>query len=101
MKYHKTLKETTDSRTYHLVLKELYAICPRCRAWHTDFYRKCLDKRYPFQCFIKDEYGIPGKCYGGHNSWKLFSKNKKQWMKKPVKTIRLNILGQDVYCIGW
>jgi hypothetical protein len=86
MKMHKSLKETTHRRTYNLVSKHLFANCPYC-PWHPNFWRLCT--RYSYLVYEEDgsEKNEKQK-FQRHPNWKLVSKNKKQWMKKPYIQVR-------------
>lgn len=72
----KILETTTNRKIYNRAhkyyLSDKYGHCPRCRYHKGENYR--------------------GKYYGGYENdgltypnWKLVSKNRKQWMKKPIK----------------
>ena len=60
-------------------------------------YKVCLEQKGKIRCsYCKyhDNENSTDKGYGGYNdkgitypNWKLVSKNKKQWMKKPIKII--------------
>jgi hypothetical protein len=72
----KIVETTTNRKVFNRAYKEYVSgkngDCPRCR------YHKCEN--------------YEGKYYGGYSdynritypSWKLVSKNRKQWMKKPM-----------------
>ncbi|HEY8957525.1 hypothetical protein [Chitinophaga sp.] len=82
MKKKKCLKETTHRRTYNLVRKETYAICPRCH-WHPTFWRWCWDHPYIGMTYTDDGTNKPYALrFKNHPNWKAVSKNRKQWMKK-------------------
>lgn len=98
----KILKTTDHRRTYNLVRKEMYAMCPRCR-WHSIFYKNCCEKYFPAMWYEEDGTDKPEKLkYRFHPNWKVVSKNKKQWMKKRFLTQRTNY-GDNTYFIrfGW
>jgi hypothetical protein len=95
MKRHRCLKETTHSRTYNLVRKELFAICAHC-PWHPTFWRSCIDNQYDHM-YMKDGTNQ----IKNHANWKLVSKNRKQWMKKRfIKERRNSPRGFATY-YGW
>lgn len=90
MKHHKCLKETAHRRTYNLVSKYLFAKCSRC-PWHPNFWRNCSDNSYRYLKYWEDGSGKTEKeKFSNHPNWKLVSKNKKQWMKKPYIPQRMD-----------
>lgn len=82
MKCHKILQGTMHRRTYNLASRNLYAICSRC-PWHVNFWHSCIDNP-----FVKMVYVSEKMEYSNHPNWKLVSKNRKQWMKKPFIQVR-------------
>jgi len=90
MKKYQEYRETTNSRVYRLRHKEVHASCSFCK-WHPTFWQPSENQRY--KSFHRYENGSkrgwterPTKC----PSWKLVSKNRKQWMPKKFFEIRKN-----------
>ncbi|MFB6457209.1 hypothetical protein ACE38W_18195 [Chitinophaga sp. Hz27] len=102
MKKHNILNETDHSRTYLLIRKEFRFACRIC-GWSSDFYRPCPDRKERFSFFECDENMQPiRKVYGGYYSWKLVSKNRKQWMKKRFISLRKSRFYDPALCrLGW
>jgi hypothetical protein len=95
MKRHRCLKETSHRRTYNLVRKNFYAVCPRCK-WHPTFWRSCIDNPYIHMYVEESTSQVKNPA-----NWKLVSKNRKQWMKKPfIKVKRSSWNGFATY-YGW
>ena len=80
-------RTTTNSSVFKKLHKELYASCSLDR-WHNSWDNDTWEY-YGFQ--IRDSYDYKGRLTkageGRYPNWKLVSKNKKQWMKKPIKLI--------------
>ncbi|OQP41095.1 hypothetical protein A4H97_15985 [Niastella yeongjuensis] len=89
------MKETTDSRTYNLVRKELYAACSRC-PWHPTFWRTCIDNPYTPMYMENDTRQIRN-----HPNWKLVSRNRKQWMKKRFIEVKQRSRSRFVTYYTW
>lgn len=83
----KNLVKTTDSRSefnraYKRYLEHSGKIrCDRCTYHHGE---NSTDKPYGTKRFSRDDDMR-------YPSWKLVSKNKKQWMKKPIKIIKEHV----------
>lgn len=87
------LKTTTHRGTYNRANKNLHAACPRCK-WH----RGCAEQGPKKMCY----HGFIDGTLDRSNfisiyNWKLVSKNKKQWMKKRLKTYYCPQLDGRVY----
>lgn len=78
MKKNQEFKTTTNRTVYNRRRKEVLADCSFCR-WHPTFWKFSENDQW------KDYY-VDGK----KPNWKLVSKNKKQWMKKPLKIYTYN-----------
>lgn len=77
MKRKKVLKSTSNRKVYNHVKKNYlynYGLCDRCR-----YHRGC-NKRVHYGGFINEKNENIN-----YPSWKIVSKNRKQWMKKPLK----------------
>lgn len=77
------IKTTTNSRVHKILYKQKYASC----AWdswhpidHGDFNNE-NDSSWKVYAIYKEDFPT---CRDLFPSWKLVSKNKKQWMKKPI-----------------
>jgi len=78
-------------------------------------YKHYLEKKGKIHCsYCKYHRGEnrTKKCYGGyvrmnghmrinHPNWKLVSKNRKQWMKKPIDVVDKTIFGRKYVTIKW
>jgi len=73
MKKQEKYKTTSNRYVYNRLRKQRLASCSFCK-WHGNFYRMSENDDW-------ETYWLNGK----KPSWKLVSKNKKQWMKKPLK----------------
>jgi hypothetical protein len=71
-------KNTTNSSVFRKLHKEIYAHCSYCK-WHGPATENGAWDCYSIKVFKdgKEKIKFP--------SWKLVSKNKKQWMKKNLK----------------
>ncbi len=84
-------KTTTNSSVYKKLYKEHHAGCSFCR-WHPNFYH--FSENDVWESYYLNE----NKSTSNKPNWKLVSKNKKQWMKKPLKVISTyNNWKQDFY----
>jgi len=80
------LNTTTHRGTYNRANKNLHAYCEHCR-WHGSFWKRCYDQPLDEMTYTDDLDGTPYKLrFRYHYNWKLVSKNKKQWMRKHMKT---------------
>lgn len=86
----KEYRTTTNSRVFKILHKEEHASCSHC-SWHGC--RSENDQWEWYHVYIREERVISyfkEQCRirpigsGKHPNWKLVSKNKKQWMKKPT-----------------
>ncbi|RFS26755.1 hypothetical protein DVR12_02930 [Chitinophaga silvatica] len=98
VKKKKILEITDHRRTYNLVLKEMYSVCSWC-PWHPTFWHNCSDS--PISCMIycgdKDQ---PIR-FKNPPSWKVVSKNRKQWMKKRFFTENTIMNNGEIYIKRW
>ena len=79
MKKHKRELETTTNRwLFNRLYKEANASCSYCK-WHTN--DNSTNKLYGGWVSGQFKKGLT------YPSWKLCSKNRKQWMKKPIKIV--------------
>ncbi|NIG54562.1 hypothetical protein F3J22_13795 [Chitinophaga sp. Cy-1792] len=83
----KKLLDTTDHRrTYNVVKKEMFAVCSRCH-WHPTVWLHCTDNPFRFMRYHGDANIHPNDMkFKNLPSWKIVSKNRKQWMKKKFMT---------------
>ncbi|KAA2238676.1 hypothetical protein F0L74_20880 [Chitinophaga agrisoli] len=96
MKRIEELRTTTNSRVYKCTYGLIHKGCPFC-AWHPDFYHNWCENDDGWKTYAFEEEAATGRRLvqsGALNSrhrfpsWKLVSKNRKQWMKKPLKHMR-------------
>lgn len=73
MKKGQEYKTTTNRTVYNRLRKEKLSYCSYCK-WHGNFYHLSENDQWK-------SYWLQGT----KPNWKLVSKNKKQWMKKPLK----------------
>lgn len=92
-------KTTVNRSVYNKLYKRKNASCPFCK-WHGP---TSENDRWKW-------YGLYQKYNGGkkvwedyfkHPNWKLVSKNRKQWMKKPIKKIEDKINGIKYVEFKW
>lgn len=79
MKQRDEYKTTTNNSVYTKLHKEIHASCSYCK-WHGP---NSENDRWTCYSVQKTKNGKERRKYP---SWKLVSKNKKQWMKKPPLT---------------
>jgi len=72
------LETTTNNSVYKKLYKEKYASCSYCK-WHSQHSENDAWDNYSIS---KAKNSREKRSYP---NWKLVSKNKKQWMKKPLK----------------
>lgn len=92
---------TTHSRVYNILHKEVHAQCSHC-TWHSRWFNKYNENdSWNYYCIDDD----PNERFNMTKfpNWKLCSKNKKQWMKKPLKYRKKHYVwsGRSVYYIEW
>ena len=80
-------RETTNSYVFNRLHKQYHASCDRCK-WHG----YCSENKAWDDYYYRDYSEFPEETskFGrtpSYPNWKLVSKNKKQWMKKPLKII--------------
>lgn len=86
MKKKKELKSTDNSTVYRHTLRNYlynYGTCDRCKP-----HRGC-NRRKHYGGFTHKTISYP--------SWKIISKNPKQWMDKPIKKIEENLYWKRRY----
>jgi hypothetical protein len=81
MKHKKELETTTNRWVFNRLYKEANAGCSYCK-WHTN--DNSTNKHYGGWTEGKKTWFKKGLTYP---SWKLCSKNRKQWMKKPITIV--------------
>lgn len=90
-------KTTTNNRVYNIVHKELHASCSYCK-WHPDFWHFSENQRYKTMHYFENDDERIRNCY----SWKLSTKNKKQWMDKKYKIHKSQWrLNSDIYYVEY
>lgn len=87
-------KETTNSRVYRLLNKEVYSSCSFCR-WHPNFWHPSENQKYKFMHYFENIYTDNIEGVYDHYNWKLSSKNKKQWMKKNYNMVKKRMYHSD------
>ena len=85
MRVYQEYRETTNSPLYRKLHKIVNASCSHCK-WHGYHSENKVWTHY--HVYVKDVEAVnwrrqKKKGEGKFPSWKLVSKNKKQWMKKP------------------
>jgi hypothetical protein len=78
-------KTTTNSRVYKILHKETHASCSYC-PWHSRWFG-CHNENDCWKNYYRDSDDDYTKQKKTLPNWKLVSKNRKQWMKKPLKYI--------------
>jgi hypothetical protein len=84
---YKEYRETTNSYIFNRLHKEYQASCSRCK-WHGYHSENKRWKDYSYRDYseVPEEKSKFGRT-PTYPSWKLVSKNKKQWMQKPIKKV--------------
>lgn len=85
------LRTTTSNRVYNILHKEVHADCSHC-TWHSCYFGNYHNENDSWKYYYFYERDYTPKWYrkrinlkgtGKYPNWKLVSKNRKQWMKKP------------------
>ena len=91
-------RSTTNRYVYNRIHKELHASCSHC-SWHQkDFGHYSENGAWKwYSCGAIERTGKQDN----FPNWKLVSKNKKQWMKKPLKFENNSRFSDDISDITW
>jgi hypothetical protein len=81
-------RETTNSSVFRKLHKIRYASCSYC-SWHPRTFDHSSENDQ-WDSYYIDFHPDEKRNYTKIPSWKLCSKNRKQWMHKPLKLVKQN-----------